>query len=184
MTTEPALIEAQIIEGEGGGAVLIADLPAAEVPALEAEADAIETVADSAVQIATIEAAARVEIAETQAAVEITRIEADAEANAEVIAMRERITWLEAETMNTQERNRELLAEVERLTPPALPVEEVAEIVAALDPETLTTDTSETMPETSSETGMGAPSESGGGAPVAEAEAAVVHAKRRVTRLL
>ena len=140
MTTET--VTATVIDGENGnpGAVVV-ELPPEEPPSSDA------------VEIAQIQADAAVEIASTHAAVEITAIEARAETDAETAALRERITWLEAETASLTEQNRQL---TEQLTPLPLPeevivTEEITEPISAINPETVT-DTSETNSETSSET--------------------------------
>lgn len=168
--------EATVLLDENGNAVsAVIDLPTGEPEPETPEA---------AVQIAQIEADKEITIAAIHADTEVAAIEARQETDVEVSALRERNTWLENELANTQELNRDLQAEVSRLTPPPLPEPETETvIVAEIDPATLTTDTSETSPETSSSTETEPQSESGEGNPVAEAEG-VVHAVRRRTRLL
>lgn len=177
---------AQVVTENAAGepTQILVDVPQPDTAPIEA----VEEVTDSAVEIAQINADAQVEIAQTEAAVEIARIEAEQNMVAEAAAMRERVTWLEAELANTQEQNRQLQAQ---LTPPSLPVEEAAEAMAEAveeaDPETLaeamTTDTSETQTEASQQTQTEAPSESADGNPV-EAAAEVAQAVKRRLRFL
>lgn len=187
-----AEIEAKsaVISIEGGdplpATVAVIDGDTVVPEAIEAVAEVAEAASSDGVEIARIEADARVTIAAIRAETETTAIEARRETDAEVAAMRERITWLEAEMTNTAERNRELEAEIAALsTPPALPLEPGETLTVEPNPETgETTVTLETTLETSSLTATEAPSESVDGSPAEPPAPEEPARKRRLVRFL
>lgn len=174
-----------LLDEEGNPVSAIVELPQNDGDG-ETELEAVETVADTAVAIATIEADRDVTIAAIHADTEAARIAADAERDLELTAAKERITWLETEMTNTLERNRELESQLTSLPSPEEleeATEELVEAVEALDPSTI--DTSETGKETSSSIETEAPAKSEDASPaVAEGMEAVQAAKRRLLKFL
>lgn len=154
--------ETRTYENDDGGTTVVVDVPPSEDEPSEAIAEAIEEASSDAVEIARIEADKEVTIAAIHAETEQAALEARTESDAQYVEMRERISWLESELTNTQERNRELEA---RLTPPPSEVTEtISEVTETVQPET-ETDISEMETETSSSTQTEVPEKSEDAAP-------------------
>ena len=164
-------VEAVAIEGGDGTPALVVTLPAGtEVPGVTTdnlpeptpEVEAVETVADSAVEIAQIEADKEVAIAEIHAEVETAHIEARAEGDERVTECLEAMTHLRADLSALAEAVTATATVVEQLVASQSTPQPLAEVT----PETMT-DTSETATETSSETGTEVPAKSAEEKPVA-----------------
>ncbi len=171
----PVEAEAVVVEGGDGSQAVVVTLPEATTePAPEAEA--VEAVADSAVEIARIEADASVAREEIRADVEIVAIEARAEGEERVEEWQMEMTLLRTDLSAVADAVAAMAVVVDQLasqsTPPASPAEPTT------PPEAMT-DTSATGTETSSATGTEAPERS-----AVESPAPLVAEMRRKVRMI